>query len=214
MGQVRTRLLALTAAAGLALLTACTDPAPDGGEVGSPTPEASATPSDDTDTPADDATSEASTDEDEPAQAPVFAANAADNAVNIASCVPDAFGEELSYLTVLTAIDDVTIADVTAASDSGVGAYEVLDAFVLPFTSGGAGTTIAPFPPEDPTAERQDADGYLLAAGTTVLVGLGVTASGPDPVTLSLAVAYDGGDGAVETTTSTATLTLADTCDA
>lgn len=211
MGQVRTRLLALSAVAGLALLAGCTDPAPSGSDDGSasPTDDASATPSD-TDTPADTETSPGSS---EPAQAPVFAPSATANAVNISSCVPEAFGEELSYLSVLTAIDDVTIADVTAASDSGVGAYEVLDAFVLPLSAGGAGTTIAPFPPEDPAGERQDADGYVLTADTTVLVGLGVTAAGPDPVTLSLAVAYEGGDGAVETTTSTASLTLADRCD-
>jgi len=214
MGQVRTRLLALTAVAGLALLTACTDPAPgDADATGSPSDTSTAESSTAEPEPSTGATEGTSGETTEPAQPPVFATSASANEVGARICVPDAFGEELSYLTVLTAIDEIRITDATLSSDSGIEAYEILDAFVLPFGTG-AGTTLAPFPPEDPDGDREDASGYVLAAGETINVGIGVVASGPEPIELSLTVTYEGADGTADSVSPSSGLTLADTCDA
>lgn len=204
MRHLRLGLVLATAAL---LAAGCTDPSP---EVEQPTSAQSTEES--TGTATEDASSEAdetpsATGAPEP---PVFGTLVGMPGAPASACVAEALGAPLTFSTVLTAADAIVLDALALETTPADAEPEVLDAWVLPFEGGPAGVGVGEFPPADPHAARQDAAGYELAAGASVTVGVGVTAT--EPTTMTLVLTYHGGDDVERTLTSQHELAVAETC--
>jgi len=210
-GRVRSlRLGVALLAASAALLAGCTDPSP-----GRTDP--SEAPSSETSEPSEP-TSE-STEPEEPSESateagapepPVFGTSPTQPGGAATACVADALGVPLTFSTVLTAADPITLDDLTLEPRDAGAEIEILDAYVLPFSGGAGGLAVGDYPPADPGAAREDVGGYPLAAGETVVVGVGVSAQ--DPTTMEFVLTYRGDDGIVGTLTAPHEVSIAQAC--
>lgn len=202
------RLGVALVAASAALLAGCTDPSPDVPEpTDNPSSEA---PEADSPTASD----EPSTEETEAATAavpepPVFGTAPNQPGGAATACVADALGAPLTFSTVLTAADEITLDNLTLEPATS-GDVEILDAYVLPFTGGAGGLAVGDYPPADPSSAREDVGEYVLGAGETIIVGVGVTAT--SPATMGFVLSYHGTDDVGRTLTGQHEVTIADVC--
>ncbi|GAB2603970.1 hypothetical protein [Pseudactinotalea suaedae] len=193
-------------AASAALLTGCTDPSPALDEPSEP--PSSETSEGTSESPEPEEPSESATEADEPAP-PVFGTSPTQPGGAATACVADALGAPLTFSTVLTAADPITLDDLTLDPQNAA-EIEILDAYVLPFSGGAGGLAVGDYPPADPGAAREDVGGYPLAAGETVTVGVGVSAQ--SPTTMEFVLTYRGADGDVRTLTAQHEVSIAQTC--
>lgn len=208
-GSVRSlRLGVALVAASAALLAGCTDPSPDlpdpTDEPSSETSEAAST--DASDEPSAEETEEATAAAPEP---PVFGTAPNQPGGAATACVADALGAPLTFSTVLTAADEITLDTLTLEPTAGDD-VEILDAYVLPFTGGAGGLAVGDYPPADPSSAREDVGEYVLGAGETVIVGVGVTAA--SPTTMGFVLSFHGADDIDRTLIGQHEVTIADVC--
>jgi len=205
----RHRLSFLICAAVAAALAGCSDPSPTtpATDQADQTTSASAEPA-----PSESTTSSTGPDTtDGAAEPPVYGVGTSTGG-SISACVDIAAGSPVSMITVLTAVDTITIDDLTVEAAGATYDGEILDAFVLPFGGGLGGLTIDDYPPDDPTGEREDAAGYELEAGTSVLIGVGLATDEPTDAPLALVVDYTDAVGNAGSVTAPHTLALQDRC--
>lgn len=195
-------------AASAALLAGCSDPSP---EISDPTEappsETSEAPSEsaDPEEPSDSATEAA---ELEP---PVFGTSPGQPGGAATACVEDALGAPLTFSTVLTAADAITLDGLVLDPEAGSpDDIETLDAYVLPFGGGAGGLSVGDYPPADPSSAREDVGEYELGAGETVIVGVGVSAQ--TPTTMRFVLTYRGADDVEQTLTAQHEVSIAQTC--
>lgn len=203
--RLRLRLLICAAVVATAALAGCSDP--------SPTPDTTEQTTSSSGEPAPSESATASTTQDTTDAAPeppVYGVGSPTGGA-ISACV-DNLGSPLSMITVLTAIDPITIDDLTVEADGATYDGEILDAFVLPFGGGLGGLTLDDYPPDDPTGEREDAAGYELETGTSVLIGVGLATDEPTDAPLALVVDYTDAAGNTGSVTAPHTLALQDRC--
>lgn len=192
-------------AASAALLAGCTDPSPDLTDATEESAAASAV--EETTEPTEPAEPSATPTPEAPAP-PVFGTSANLPGGAASACVP-AIGGQITFSTVLTAVDDITL-DELALEPQNDATLEILDQYVLPFAGGAGGIAVGDYPPADPNSAREDLGEYLLAGGQTVVVGVGVTAQAE--TTMSLTLTYHGGDDVERTLTAQHELTVAESC--
>lgn len=195
-------------AASAALLAGCTDPSPDVADpTGAPTSESSEPPSS-TAEPDEPTTEPTTASEPEP---PVFGTAAGQPGGAATACVEDGLGAALTFSTVLTADDAITLDDLTLEPASATTPVDILDAYVLPFSGGAGGLAVGDYPPADPNAAREDVGEYPLGASETVIVGVGVTAQAP--TTMTFVLTYHGADDVERTLAAQHEVTIAASCD-
>jgi hypothetical protein len=200
--------LICAAAIAVVALAGCSDPSP-GSPASEQTSSSSAEPADPTTEAATGSTTSDTTDA--APEPPVFGVGTSGGGT-ISACVDIDAGSAVSMITVLTAVDTITIDDLTVEADGAPYDGDILDAFVLPFGGGPGGLTIDDYPPDDPTGERQDATGHELEAGTTVMIGVGLATDEPTEAPVSLVVDYTDAVGNAGTATAPHTLTLQSRC--
>lgn len=192
-----------------ALLAGCTDPSPELTDQPDPTPSASSeasTSSGEPDEPSEEASEDATVAAPEP---PVFGTAANQPGGAATACVEGALGAPLTFSTVLTAVDAITLDSLVLDPGDG-GEVETLDQYVLPFTGGAGGLAVGDYPPADPGSAREDIHFYRLDAGRTVVVGVGVSAQ--TQVTMTFVLTYHGVDGVERTVRAPHAVTIADSC--
>ncbi|WP_420114206.1 hypothetical protein [Pseudactinotalea sp.] len=210
---MRSLRLGVALAASALLLVGCTDPSPDLPDpTDGPTSDTSETSSQEP--PTEDPSTEATetTDAAGEPEPPVFGTAANQSAGAATACVADALGAPLTFSTVLTATDAITLDDLTLETEDPASEVEILDAYVLPFTGGAGGLSVGDYPPADPSSAREDVGEYELDAGDTVIVGVGVTAQ--NPTTMTFVLTFHGADDVERTLTGQHEVTISDVCGA
>ena len=211
-GRVRSpRLGVALIAACAALLAGCTDPSPDLDGTGEDATSSAASESAEALPSEDESTAEPTEESTTEPAAPVFGPSADQPGGAASACVP-ALDTPLTFSTVLTAIDTITLDGLTLEPANAEAEIEILDAYVLPFSGGAGGLAVGDYPPSDPTSARDDVGEYLLEAGETIVVGVGVTAQ--TPASMRFVLTYHGGDGAERTLAASHEVTIADSCEA